>query len=484
MAWVAFAPLLYAMADARTGREATRLGYVTGAVASTGILYWASLVVIQYGGLSLPMGLLVMSLLCLAVAGFPALFGWSLGRLCRRYGHAGLLLAPFLWVAVEMLRAYTTFRFPWCLVGYSQYRLLPMIQLAAVTGVYGISFLVVMSSALLAFAARERDPRRRRAALGGLAAMLLAVALHGTWTLSRPIVETGRVRAGLVQASISQDAKWDESRERENLERHLALSRDAARAGATLIVWPESAVPFFFDREPAIADQLRAFTRETGTTLIFGNDDIERSSAGYRLWVGAKMLGPDGQLLYRYHKNRLVPFGEYVPLKSLLTLGGRFVLRMVRAVGDFVPGTDATVGRFEGHGIGTSICYEAIFADYVRHFSANGAELLVNITNDGWYGRTSAPSQHFAMAVFRAVENRKWLLRAANTGITGIVDPRGRIVARTELFDRRALVGEAAFVPGLTFYGRFGDVFGWSCLIAAVALVASTYRRRSPAPLA
>jgi apolipoprotein N-acyltransferase len=150
---------------------------------------------------------------------------------------------------------------------------------------------------------------------------------------------------------------------------------------------------------------------------------------------------------------------------------------MVRAVGDFEPGTEASVGTFDGHTIGTSICYEAIFADYIRHFGVNGAEILINITNDGWYGRTSAPSQHFAMAVFRAVENRKWLLRAANTGITAFVDPRGRIVARTQLFERRALVGEAAFVPGLTFYGRFGDVFAWGCFAAAALAVAWTYKK-------
>jgi apolipoprotein N-acyltransferase len=281
-----------------------------------------------------------------------------------------------------------------------------------------------------------------------------------------------------VQASISQESKWDESQEHQNLDRHLTLSHDAAREGARLIVWPESAVPFFFDREPAIADRLRAFTRETETTLIFGNDDVERIPGGYRVWVGAKMLDPAGQIVYRYHKNRLVPFGEYVPMKAVLTVGGRFALRLVRAVADFTPGTEATVGRLDGHTLGTSICYEAIFADYIRHFSANGAELLVNITNDGWYGRTSAPPQHFAMAVFRAVENRKWLVRAANTGISAFVDPRGHIVARTELYERRALVGDAAFVPGITTYGRVGDVFGWSCFAGAVLAVAAVSRRR------
>ena len=476
MAWVALAPLLIALPGTR-GRESVRLGYVTGAVSAMGLLYWTSLVVIQFGGLSLPMGLLVMALLCLTVALFPALFGWGVGRSCARFGHAGVFAAPFLWVATEVLRAYTMFRFPWCLLGYSQYQQLPMIQLASVTGVYGVSFLVALSSTVLAYSARQRTPGRRRAALAGLATLLAAVALHGAWTLSRPVAETGRVRAGLVQASVRQDDKWDPDKAHDNVRRHIALSRQAAGEGAKLIVWPESAVPFPFDFSPDTAERLRAVARETGAVLVFGNDDLERTPEDIKIWVGAKMLGPDGHLIYRYHKNRLVPFGEYVPMQPLLTLGGRVVARMVRAVGDFQWGQEASVGPFEGHLVGTSICYEAIFPDFVRQFSVNGAEMLLNITNDGWYGTTSAPSQHFAMAVFRAVENRKWMLRAANTGITGFIDPRGRIVARTQLFEERALVGEAAFVPGLTTYARFGDVFGWGCFAAAVLGLAWTYRR-------
>jgi apolipoprotein N-acyltransferase len=479
VAWFALAPLLIAL-DGTRGRESVRLGYVTGAVAGVGLLYWTSLVVIQFGGLSLPMGITVMLLLCLAVALFPALFGWGVGRLTSALGHAGLLLAPLVWVATEVLRAYTMFRFPWCLLGYSQHANLSMIQLASVAGVYGISFLVALTSAALAYAVVERRPRARVAVVAGQALVLVAVWGHGRWTLAQPIPETGRIRAGLVQASILQDEKWDPDLALENVARHVALTRDAAAAGARLVAWPESAVPFPYDISPASAEQLRTLTRETGVALIFGNDDLDRRPDGTRVWVGAKMLGPDGRLVYRYHKNRLVPFGEYVPMQPLLTLGGRFTARLVRAVADFTPGTEAAVGELDGHRLGTSICYEAIFADFIREFSVNGAELLVNITNDGWYGRTSAPPQHFAMAVFRAVENRKWLLRAANTGISAFVDPRGRVVARTQLFERRALVGEAAFVPGLTLYARFGDVFAWGCFAGAALMLMYTYRRSAP----
>ena len=180
-----------------------------------------------------------------------------------------------------------------------------------------------------------------------------------------------------------------------------------------------------------------------------------------------------------YRKIHLVPFGEYVPVQSVLTLGGRVTAKVVKQIADFSPGEEYSTGMVDGHKIGTFICYEAIFPDLVREFAARGADLLVNITNDAWYGRTSAPYQHMAMAAFRAVENGKYLVRAANTGITAVVDPRGRVLESTELFERTLLVRDVPFVPGLTFYARHGDVFAWSCLaLAAAATVLSRLRPR------
>ena len=174
--------------------------------------------------------------------------------------------------------------------------------------------------------------------------------------------------------------------------------------------------------------------------------------------------------MLRYHKIRLVPFGEYVPLQPVLTLGGRFTSRLVRQVADFTPGEEHSVAEVDGHRVSTFICYEAIFPDLIRQFTVRGAELLVNITNDAWYGYSSAPYQHLGMAAFRAVENEKYLVRAANTGISAVVDPRGRIVERSDLFRPATLVREVAFVPGTTFYARHGDVFAWGCLAAAAGL--------------
>jgi apolipoprotein N-acyltransferase len=195
--------------------------------------------------------------------------------------------------------------------------------------------------------------------------------------------------------------------------------------------------------------------------------------------VGAKLLDPSGEVVERYRKIRLVPFGEYVPLQPLFTVGGRYVAKLVREVSDFSPGTEATTGLVDRHRIGGYICYEAIFPDLVRRFTVEGAELLVNVTNDAWYGTTSAPHQHLAMAAFRAIENRRYLVRAANTGVTAIVDPRGRILEPTRLFDTTVVVREVPFVAETTFYTRHGNVFVQACAALALALVAATLRRPS-----
>jgi apolipoprotein N-acyltransferase len=474
VAWVALTPLLLALRGTRP-RQAAWLAYIAGVVAAVGLLYWTALTVIQFGGLSLPVGIAVMLLLCLAVALYPALFGWMMGLWQRRWGNAALLLAPVAWVATEILRSHTLYGFAWCLLGYSQQPNLPFIQIASVTAVFGVSFLVATGAATLAYVLAEKRRPRRLAAAGGCVLLLAIVGIHGWSRLSRPIPDGPRVRVGLVQASVLQEDKWDPEKAWENVGRHLTLTAQAANAGAHLVVWPESSLPFEFEGQPVVENPFRDLVRQRNLYLLFGNDDHENGPQGHRVWVGAKMLDPEGGLSFRYHKIRLVPFGEYVPLQPLLTLGGRYAAKLVREVGEFTPGTEYTIGTVEGHGFAASICYEAIFPDLARQFTSRGADLLVNMTNDGWYGTTSAPYQHFAMAAFRAVENGKYFVRAANTGITAVVDPRGRVVARTALFDSTALVRDVTFVPGETFYARHGDVFAWGCLIVAALLCARSF---------
>jgi len=477
VAFFALAPLLVALNDAGL-RRGFWLAYACGVVSSIGLLYWTSLVVVQYGGLSLPLGIGVMLLQCLFVALFQGLFGALVGFWTARLGPLALLLAPAAWVAAEVLRAYTLFRFAWCLLGYSQADHESLIQIAAFTAVYGVSFLVCLVSAALACVATlGRAAARLRVAVS-VAALLAAVWVFGRWRLSEPVPESGRIRVGLVQADIRQEDKWEGGKALDNLDRHMALTRAAAARGARLVVWPESAVPFYFDRDPVVADPLRDLARASSLHLLFGNDDTDDGAGrARRIWVGAKMLSPAGDLTFRYHKIRLVPFGEYTPFESLLGLGGSFTARMVQAVGTFTAGTEYSLGTADGHRLSALVCYEAIFPDLVREFTSRGSELLVNITNDAWYGRTSAAYQHFAMARFRAVENGRYLVRAANTGITAVVDPRGRVLESTPLFVPTIVVRDVPFVSAPTFYSRHGDVFAWACLGAAVALTAALLRR-------
>jgi apolipoprotein N-acyltransferase len=478
VAWVALVPLLLAL-PGTTGWRAFRLGYVTGAVSGLGLLYWTALVVIQFGGLPLPVGILVMVALCLAVALFPSLFSWTVARVVTRFGTAGLLAAPVVWVATELLRAHTFFEFPWCQLGYSQYRNLPVIQVASITAVYGVSFLLAASSALLAFVAVEPRATRRRLALGALVILVGGAWGGGTWAMRRPVPETGRVRVGLVQGGIRQEDKWAPGSAWGNIGIHLQLTDEAAGRGARLVVWPESAVPFLFDNNPALAETLRRTVRERDIYLFFGNDDRETGPDGEaRIFVGAKLLSPTGEVTLRYHKIQLVPFGEYVPLQPLFTLGGRFAAKLVREVADFTPGTEPVVGLVDGHLVGGYICYEAIFPALARDLAARGAELLINVTNDAWYGTTSAPYQHLAMAVFRAVENRRYMVRAANTGITAVVDPWGRVLESTELFERTVLVRDIPFVATRSLYTRYGDLFARGCLALALALGLATFGPR------
>jgi apolipoprotein N-acyltransferase len=436
-----------------------------------------------HGGLALPVAWMVMLLLASYLALYPALCAVLTFRAIRQFGVSGLWLAPAFWVATEWLRGWVGGGFPWALLGTSQASMTPVIQLASVTGVFGVSALLALVSAAAAVAALTRRPRQLWAA-GGVLALVAVVVAFGTLRVTAgTLVTQGPVlKVGLVQGNVDQGQKWDPEFRQEILDRYLRLSQQVISVGARLVVWPEASTPFFFEAESGYAAPVRALARETHTPMVIGTDLYEVDATGDRIYNSAVMLGEDGTSLGTYKKMQLVPFGEYVPLKSLLF----FVGPLVEKVSDFAPGTEPVVldsgdsgsGTSAGVQTGVAICYEVVYPWITRAFVQRGATLLTTITNDAWFGRSSAPYQHFEQASVRAVEQGRYLVRAANTGITGVVDPYGRVLVTTELFEEAAITQDVRLISDRTIYSYIGDVVAWlSALIAlAVALVG---RRRT-----
>jgi len=478
-AFVAIAPLLLSL-EGGSRRTGFLCGQVTGTVQGLLVLSWVAEVMHRYGGVGAGVAFLLTFVLALAFGLFLGAFGALQAHLGLAFGSRALLLAPFVFVACEFLREHLLFGFPWCLLGYSQVDFPEFIQVASFTAVHGVSFLLAASSAGLAhlFVAKSSFERRMGVTLP---ALLVSGALaFGHGRLQQPLAGEATLAVGVIQASIPQDQKWDEALLQSNIDAHLALSREAVRREASVVVWPESAVGYELDLYPEVRKQIADFTAKNGVFLLTGNDDREHAPSGaVRSYVGAKLISPAGEIALRYHKMRLVPFGEYLPLPAVLN-AFLPVRRLVQSVSDFTPGSTPSTGRAQGVSVGVFICYEAIFPSLVRRFPLAGAQVLFNITNDGWYGTSAAPYQHYAMARFRAVENHRFLVRAANTGISAIIDPFGRELARTELMEARALVGDVRSISELTFYARRGDVFAWIVvLVAAIAVLAAQFSRSS-----
>ena len=437
----------------------------------TGTLYWITRVMVVYGNLSGVVAVLVNGALIAYLALFPAVFAGVMARLTRADGERALLFAPLVWVATELGRTHLFTGFPWVLSGYSQVTVLPIAQLASVFGVYGVSALLVSVSAALAASAIGYGHARRPHV--PLAITLMVVGCIAIWGSVRvrgsALTKSGDVvRVGLLQGNVDQADKWNDQRAAEIFRRYLEMSRQAVSEGATFVLWPESATPYPFGDDLVATEQIRSLARQTGVSILLGSDQLDRGPA-QKYYNAAFMVRPDGSDGGVYRKMHLVPFGEYVPLRHVFF----FAARLVEAVSDFSPGESATALPVGEHLVSTAICYEIVYPDLVRQFVEAHSELLTTITNDAWFGPTSAPYQHFAQASMRAIENGRYLVRAANTGISGIVDPYGHVTARSGLYEPAVIVGEARFLKTPTIYSRTGDVFAYGCLgVTMVLLVA------------
>lgn len=482
LAWFALVPLMVAL-EGLGPKGGFAAGFASGAAFNLGAVYWVVHSMYNYGGVPVPLAIAVM----LALVAYMALYWGAFGLLYSFAKGAGDLpravFAAASWVALEYARAHILTGFPWVLIGYTQAPYAPLMQVADLAGVWGVSFALVASNAALAMCAscllagggRDRLPVKALVAAVAVAVSVGSYGAERIKAVDREAAGWKQMRVGLAQGSIDQGVKWDGRFQQQTIDIYGKLTKEAAASGASLVVWPETAIPFYYDPDEVKAGQIGEIARQSGTYILTGSPAYNYNPGANKVsyYNSAFLMDPLGGTLGRYDKFHLVPFGEYLPLRGILPFE-----KLTAGIGDFTEGSGPVPVAYDGASLGTLICFESIFPEIARGHVMNGANLLVTITNDAWFGRTSAPSQHLQMSVFRAVENRSYLVRAANTGISAIIDPAGRVVKETGLYERTVVVGDARLREGRkTLYTEYGDFFAWGCVAAAAAFLASRTRR-------
>jgi len=465
LAWIAFVPWLWAIKK-KSPIQAACLGLVAGLVFFTGLLYWIYVVLTEYGHLPGPVSIFFLIVLTGYLSLYFSAFAFLLRWAAEKIDLPETLFAPPLWVSLEYLRGILFSGFPWGLLGYSQFLTLPMVQISDVTGIYGVSFIIVLVNVSLYRLAAASSEHRGIPVLKELLAagiILAMTGIYGQWRLTeldRKAPDEKTFQVALIQGNIRQDVKWEPQFQEETVRIYTDLTRRVKPQHPDLIIWPETATPFFFQSVLPFQDRILELSHEMGVPVLLGAPAFDRDGPRIHYFNSAFLISPEKKILGRYDKVHLVPFGEYAPLAGVLG----FTRDIIGAIGDFTPGEDVHNLTLPWGKFGVLICYEAIFPDLTRRFVDRGAQFLVNITNDAWFGRTAAPYQHLSMATLRAVENRVPIARAANTGISAVIDSRGRVVRSTDLFTREILSGKIGINKSRTFYTEFGDIFTYLCV--------------------
>lgn len=506
LCWVALAPLLLALISNTTQnqsvspREGAVLGYLSGILWYLGNCYWIYATMHTYGGIAKPMAAGILLLFCLYLGLYHAIFGTVVAALNRGAGkQCALIFSPFMWVAVELARARIT-GFPWDLLGITQIDNPFLTRLAPITGVYGLSFVIATVNALwlTRFTLRQRRYTRTALIAGGV--FVIALYVVSLRRLQMVPQEPTSAVATLVQENLEVGApaiaSGAELTHEQMLDNFSALSLFPPTVGAcdgipevatthcghpgpnqsgaiqgvltptNLIVWPE-APNGFFESDSAFRKSLSHLARTANAPVIAGatgvtpDRTVERD---YDLYNSADFIQADGTFAGRYDKMHLVPFGEYTPYKRLFFFAGS----LLQDVGIFDPGKQRIVFHTGGHTYGTFICYESVFGDEVREYAQMGAEVLVNISDDGWYGDTSAAWEHLNQVRMRAIENHRWILRATNTGVTAAIDPNGRVTSAIPRHIRSSLRAGFNYEHDLTFYAAHGDILAWACVVVSL----------------
>ena len=495
LAWVALVPLLLAIRNVSPGR-AVRLGLLAGMVHYVTLLYWITIVLGRYGNLPLWVTVPALLLLALYMSSYLALFCLLFSRVWQRKEVLVVWIGPFLWVGLDFIRSFLFSGFPWQDLAYSQYKALLLIQAADLAGHFGVTFHIVLVNCVTALLfVLWRD---NRAVAQSSLAVLMTLRIRQAWfyavlpsfcimlaimtynilrygQISELIDSSPKMKIAVVQGNIEQDQKWSPSMRLETIEIYTKLSELAIAQGdgpPPLLVWPETALPFLISNNPYFNELKKILFTKGESWLLAGAPfikKVEGNNSGQAKkeilsYNSAYLLTPEGEIGGRYDKQHLVPFGEYIPLSNYLPLPGP----LVENIGNFSAGKPARPLSCQSAEIGVLICFESIFPKLARDWTAAGANLLVNITNDAWFGRSSAPWQHLSMTVFRALENRRSLARSANTGVSTIIDPLGRMAETTPLFQPAFLVADAPLLQNKTIFVSFGYYFGLLCLLVCI----------------
>jgi apolipoprotein N-acyltransferase len=482
LAWVALVPLLAALRNL-SPKNGFYLGLCAGFAHYLTLVYWLAYTMSTYGHLPLYASVPIFLLLSAYLALYVAVFSMLLTRFYPRPLFL-VFMIPSVWVSLEYIRSFLFTGFPWGLIGYTQFNVLHLIQISDIFGVYGVSFCIALSNGAIFLAYLNlsgKDWQKKEVKTGHAAGAVFTFALvlcfvwfYGQWriqSIQKLISDSPSIKAAIVQGNIDQAKKWDPAFQRTSTEKYINLSLLAKKHKLDLVVWPETATPFYFLHNAQLSEMVIKGIHDTGTDFLIGSPSFNLGTSRVEYYNSAYLIGPEGNLYGRYDKAHLVPFGEYVPFKKWLP----FLDKMVEGVGDFNPGKEGRTIKWGDYRLGVQICYEIIFPHLSRAMIKNHASLLVNITNDAWYGRSSAPKQHFSMTVFRAVENRRSIIRSANTGISGFIDPSGRVIAATPLFKDATITRSVPVIEETTLYSRFGDLFAMACLGITLVAVFSCF---------
>lgn len=471
LAWISFVPLLYAIDRARTARDAALFAWSFGFVFFLFDVGWTLDTLMIHGHFGRVPALILFLALISFLGLFPALFGFVLARIAS-VGFSIAAAAPFVWTALEYVRSWAFTGFPWDLVGYSQVEHIVLAQVADVTGVYGMTFVVVLVNATLweiirRMAKREALPWAHVAAAAGT--VVLIVVYGEVRMADYPAYKQGRSDfvIGVLQANIPQKIKWAPGAREHTFLAYEKLGKRAVEHGARLLVWPETSVPVLFGSDHPATRRPSRISHRLGVPMLIGAPS-KRVGEGREDYFNSAFLVEGSSFRHRYDKIHLVPFGEYMPFNRLLPLGPGIAAREA----DYSPGHEMTVMRVPGcPSFSVLICYEAIFPSLARLAVNSGAHVLMNMTNDGWFGPTAAPYQHLNMARLRSIENRAWLIRSANTGVSAAYDPAGRLIDHIAL-DREGwfVVAVPAAAHAGSPYSSVGDLFAWGCLVSSVIL--------------